>query len=254
MNHLVLKCILIDDEKNSRIVLKNLLSDFCKEVEVIGEAANPEDAYTLISNKKPDLVFLDIQMPTGSGFTLLKKFREISFEVIFITGFDQYAINAIKFNALDYLLKPVDIHELQMAVQKAIARMQNKTDNRKQIVNLVTDYETQTEEKQIALHKNDVVRLIKISQISHIESSGNYSHIFTTENETLTSSKTLKEFEDYLTAFNFFLRIHKNCILNIRQVQQYSKGDPCFITTINGATLEISRRKKQEVLSILKRN
>ena len=111
--------VLVDDEESSRIVLRNLFRDFFPEIEIAGEAENVEEGYELIKNKKPELVFLDIQMPRASGFTLLQKFEEVPFEVIFVTGFDKYAINAIKFNALDYLLKPVEVTDLEAALNKA---------------------------------------------------------------------------------------------------------------------------------------
>lgn len=247
-----IKCVLVDDEKNSRIVLKDLLQNFCKEVDVVGEASNVEDAFEVINEKKPHLIFLDIQMPTGNGFTLLKKFDKVPFEVIFITSFDKYAINAIKFSALDYLLKPVDIAELQAAVQKALGVHNKKSSSHNLIVNLLQSIDEDLKEKKIAFHKNDAVRLIKVSDISHIESDWNYSNIFTSADEKFSSSKTLKEFEEYLHDFPFFIRIHKNSIVNAHHIAKYSKGEPCIITMNDGTELEISRRKKQEVLEILK--
>ncbi|MFN0188354.1 MAG: LytR/AlgR family response regulator transcription factor [Bacteroidia bacterium] len=247
-----LRCLLVDDENDSRIVLKDLLRNFCQEAEVIGEASNFEDAYVLINEKSPDLVFLDIQMPTGNGFMLLRKFEKIPFEVIFVTSYDKYAINAIKFSALDYLLKPVAIHDLQNSVKKAYEKLESKKTNQNLILNLLQSVDDNESEKKIALHKNDSVRFVKVRNILYIESDWNYSNIYTSTNEEYTSSKTLKEFEEYLLPFSFFIRIHKNCLVNVNHIREYSKGEPCIITMQDGKELEISRRKKQEVLVLLK--
>lgn len=246
-----LRCIIVDDEANSRIVLTDLLQNFCEEVVIVAEASNVEDAYNLINQKRPDLVFLDIQMPTGNGFMLLKKFEEIPFEVIFITSFDKYAINAIKFSALDYLLKPISISDLQLAVKKAATHFIKRVTNQKLIVNLLQSVDEGIEDKKIALQKNDSVCFIKLSEISFIESDWNYSTIYTVSNEIFSSAKTLKEYEDYLFDFPFFIRIHKNCLINVYHIKKYSKSEPFIITMQNGTELEISRRKKHEVLEIL---
>lgn len=243
---------MVDDENSSRIVLKELLSSFCREISVVGEASGVDEAYVVISDKKPDLIFLDIKMPTGTGFSLLKKFESVPFEVIFITGYDTYAIQAIRFSALDYLLKPVAVPELQEAVKRALHKFENNFASQKNVVNLLQNEQEEGVNKKIALHKNDSVHFIKISDISHIESDWNYSTIYTQHHEVFSSAKTLKEFEEYLRKFNCFVRIHKSCLMNANHILQYTKGEPCIVTMQNGTELEISRRKKQEVLEILK--
>lgn len=247
-----ISAIIVDDEKNSRIVLNNLLSNFCPAVQVIGEAASADEAYGIISEQHPDLVFLDIQMPTGNGFTLLQKFQQVPFEVVFITSYDEYAINAIKFNALDYLLKPVVIEELKEAVRKAVERLQDKSQRIASMQNLIHNIDKDILDQRISFHKNDQVRYIAVRNISHVRSDGNYSIVVTDQNETFSSSKTLKEYDDYLSAFPGFIRVHRNCLINVRELKSYSKGEPCIITMENGETIEVSRRKKQEVLEALR--
>lgn len=251
-----LKAVIVDDEKNSRIVLRELIANFCKEIEVVAEAPSVNEAYKLINEHRPSLVFLDVQMPTGNGFKLLEKFDKLPFDVVFVTSFDQYAINAIKFSALDYILKPVDIKELQSATAKAIENFKQKNSGsaQTQIINLLQSVDETVTEKKIAFHQNDAVKLIKISDISHIESDWNYSVSYTAAGEKLVSSKTLKEFEDYLSSYPFFVRIHKSCIVNIHYIAQYSKNEPCVIKMKNGFEFEVSRRKKQEVLEKIKQN
>lgn len=247
-----IKAIIVDDEKNSRIVLHNLLSNFCKTVEIAGEASSAEEAYPLILEKKPELVFLDIQMPTGTGFSLLQKFEQVPFEVVFITSYDEYAINAIKFNALDYLLKPVEITELQAAVKKAEDRIGNTLRTDTGMQNLIENLDKELLDQRISFHKNDQVHYVSIRDISHLRSDGNYTNVVTAHQGVYNSSKTLKEYDDYLSVFPGFIRVHRNCLINVRYLKSYSKGEPCVITMDNGDTVEVSRRKKQEVLEALR--
>jgi two-component system LytT family response regulator len=246
--------ILIDDEANSRKVLGNLLNKFCPEVEVCGEAEDIEDAYSLIVSKKPDLVFLDIQMPNGNGFSLLKKFESLPFDVIFVTSFDEYAINAIKFSALDYLLKPVEVKDLVEAVQKAVFKKMAKLSSQVQIINLLSIAEANAIEKKIVVHQNDKVILLRVDEICRIEADNRYCHLNTIAKEKHTIAKTLKEFEEFFSDNPTFVRISKNIILNINYIKDYSKGEPCIVEMHDGSTFEISRRKKQEVLERLKKN
>lgn len=244
--------IIVDDEKNSRIVLKELIKKYCPKVSIIGEADNVEEAYKEIQNKKPDIIFLDIQMPTGNGFTLLQKFDPIPFQIIFVTSHNQYAINAIKFNALDYILKPIDIDELKTAIEKAMVNKRNRNNHQQQIINLVNILDPSTGEKKIFVHEKENVRLINISDVSYIQGEINYSKITTIQNEVFISTKTLKEFEEYFFNQKYFLRMHKSCIVNIHQIKTYSKADPCLIIMTDGKEFEVSRRKKNEFLTRLK--
>ncbi len=239
--------LIVDDEKNSREVLKELLHKFCPEVHVAGEAPSADAARKLIQEKKPELVFLDIQMPTGNGFELLKRFDPVPFSVIFVTSFDQFAINAIKFSALDYLLKPVEVHELRAAVQKA---MEIKKNIQPVVLNLLNNLD-EGSEKKIAVHAQGHVKFINATSIVCIEGDGAYSAIHTVAEKVVTS-KTLKEIEDFFHDPSF-VRINKSITINTSCVKEYTKGELCIVTLINGNTYEISRRKKQEVLERLKK-
>jgi two-component system, LytTR family, response regulator len=246
------KALIVDDEENSRKVLLKLLTKFCPEVEIIGEAENVDEAYGLCLSKEPNLVFLDVQMATGNGFELLKKFSEVPFKVIFVTGYDKYAINAIKFSALDYLLKPVMVESLVEAVKKAMTKI-NDTENRQtQIINLLYNVDASEVEKKITVHHNEKVMLIKIDAICFIQASGRYSTIHTKEKEEYTLTKTLKEFEEFFSNNSSFIRLSKDSIININYIKKYTKGEPCIIEMFNDKTFEVSRRKKQEVLEKLK--
>jgi two-component system LytT family response regulator len=243
-----MKVIIIDDEENSREVLRVLLNKFCPEFEILGEAYNINSAYELIVEKKPEIVFLDIQMPGGSGFDLLKKFTSISFEIVFITSYDQYAIEAIKCSALDYLLKPIEVDELKKTALRISEAIHKKSTQQLQFINVIDYVEDRELEKKIIVHHQDKVLLLSISKITHLEGEGNYTLIHTSDQGRYTSSKNLGEFEDMLENYSIFFRISKSCIANLNYISDYSKGEPCIIHINGEHNMEISRRKKQEFL------
>ena len=247
-----ISCILVDDEENSRVVLQNLLKDFFPEIEIAGEAENVEKAFALVEKVKPQLVFLDIQMPKANGFTLLKKFDVVPFEVIFVTSFDKYAINAIKFSALDYLLKPVETQDLKEAVGKAIKCIEEKTNRNTQIVNLIQSVDGDNKERKIAVHSGEKVKLLETADIVYIEADRRYCKIVTKDNEPYTTAKYLKDFEDYLSNNKLFVRISQSHLINVKYIKEYNKGEPCVIEMQTGVSFEVPRRKKHEVLERLK--
>ncbi len=245
--------VLVDDEKQSRVVLRSLLENFSSEVEIVGEASNVEEATDIIQQTKPELVFLDIQMPRANGFSLLKQYNEIPFEVIFVTSYDKYAISAIKFSALDYLLKPVEVSDLKEAVAKAMKSISKKDNNGMQIINLLHSLDSESNERKIAVHSGESVKLINTSNILYIESDEGVCNLFTINNDKYSTAKYLKDFEDYFGEASTFVRIHKSCLLNTNHIKGYDKGEPCIIEMVNGQTFEVARRKKPEVLEKLKK-
>ncbi len=247
-----IKALLIDDEVSSRNVLSKLLEKFCPEITVIGQADHVDAAYKAIQELHPDLIFLDVQMPGGNGFSLLKKFETIPFEIIFVTGFDQYALNAIKFSALDYLMKPVEVKDLLQAVQKAKIKLGTHSSSRESIDNLLANENEEEIHKRIAVHDKGKVRFIKLNEIIWLEADGNYTVLHLAGGEKYSTSKTLKEYEELFEDFPLFLRINKSAIVSINFVKEYSKKEPFTLKLLNGVELEISRRKKQEVNERLK--
>lgn len=245
--------IIVDDEKNSREVLIKLLQKKHPEIKIIGEASNVEAAYELCINLKPQLIFLDIQMPRANGFNLLKKFNEVPFEVIFVTSFDHYAITAIKFNALDYLLKPVELNDLQYAVDKAIKNISGKINQRVQMINLLQNMDSDVVDKKFAIHSGEKVKMLREQDILYIEGDGRYCHITMNTKETFTTPKNLKEFEDYFDNNSSFFRISKSFIINTNYIKEYLKGEPFIIVMLDDKTFEVARRKKSEVLEKLKK-
>lgn len=243
--------IIVDDEQSSRLVLSHLLEKFCPEIDIVGEAANIEQAYHCIVERKPDLVFLDIHMPTGNGFELLKKFEKIPFDVIFVTSHDQFVINAIRFSALDYLLKPVEVSDLQMAVKRVVSKFSEKLTSAPNLVNLL--YNLDEEEKKIALHDQRKVRFVNVSDIMYFEGDINYTIVVSRTGGKFTVAKTLKAFEELLADIPFFIRVNKSYLVNANAISDYTSKEPCIISLQNGKEIEISRRRKQEILSYLKR-
>jgi two-component system, LytTR family, response regulator len=246
-------CIIIDDEASGRIVLKELIAKYYNEIKVIGEANNIEEAFEEINSKNPDFIFLDIQMPGGNGFELLKKFKDINFEVIFTTSYEKYAMNAIKFSALDYLLKPIDLAELKTSIEKIKKIKKNKIDTQLLMINLLDNIDESNTEKKIAVHYQDKVKFIKLSDVICFEAESNYTHIYTNEEGRFTPARLLKDFEEYLAGHANFIRINKSIIINLNYVTEYSKGEPCFIYMKNGKEYEIARRKKAELAERMKK-
>ncbi|OFY34139.1 MAG: hypothetical protein A2W91_06620 [Bacteroidetes bacterium GWF2_38_335] len=248
-----IKAIIIDDEKNSRIVLRNLLESEFGEIEIVSEASSADEAYNKINTHTPDLIFLDIQMPKANGFSLLKRFETIGFEIIFVTSFDNYAINAIKFSALDYLLKPVEIPDLRAAVQKAIVTIVKKENSQPQIINLINSISNENSDKKIAVHTGNKVKLISIPQIMYIEGDRRYCHLNLISGEKYALAKYLKDFEDFFENTSSFIRISKGFIINAAHIKEYSKGDPFIIKMANDITFEVARRRKKEILEKIKK-
>jgi len=245
--------ILVDDESNSRHVLRTLLERNFPEIDILGEAASAAEAFQLIQKVGPQLVFLDIQMPRADGFSLLKRFDEVPFEVVFVTSFDQYAMNAIRFSALDYLLKPVEVSDLGNAIRKAEKRISEKQGSHSQIINLLRTMDGTSGPQKVAVHVADAVKLIDERTIIYILADGSYCTILTDSGERFTTARYLKDFEDYFGQPGTFVRISKSVLINSGQIAKYSKGDPCMIEMTNGELFEVSRRKKVEVLAALKR-
>lgn len=247
-----LNAIIVDDEEKSIRVLQNLVEKICPQIKIVASAEDIDTAFTLINSHHPDLVFLDIQMPDGNAFDLLRRFENIPFDIIFVTSYDHYAINAIRFSAVDYLLKPVDLNELRNAASRALQKARSRVSNDKHIVNLLHNLDADAVEQKISVHHNETVVFISLAQITCIEAFDRYSYVHTVDNAKYMVSRTLKEFELFLQDIDLFIRISKNTILNINHIKEYSKGDPSIVTLKTGQSYEIARRKKQEILNRLK--
>lgn len=244
-----MRAIIIDDEKKGREILKSLIETYCKEVEIIAEASSAAEGYELIQKHDPDVIFLDVEMPSGDGFSLLERFEEISFQVVFTTAFDDYAIKAIKFHALDYLLKPIDIDELRGAVENVKKALKEEQGASKRYMELLQSRKMEHSGK-LALPIKDGIIYLSISEIIRVESDGAYSIFYTDNGKKHLSSKNLGEYEEILPSFGFF-RVHRSHIVNIKKVKKFIRNDGNFIEMEDGSRVEIARRKKDEFLQVM---
>jgi two-component system LytT family response regulator len=247
----MIRTVIIDDEPNNIEALKQLLLKYCPRVEVQGVAENIRTGQVLILNTQPDLVFLDIEMPFGNAFELLNNLSPVNFEVIFVTAFDNYAINAIKYSALDYLLKPVNIKELQNAVQKAAERIKTKNITNKIDTLLFNLSVSKPALQKVALPTLDGLVFVNINELVWLEARGSYTFVYMHDQQKIMVSRTLKEFEDILPTENFS-RVHQSYIINHFFIKKYNRGRGGTIEMEDGTTIEVSMRKKDEFLSKFK--
>jgi len=247
-----IKSIIVDDELANRDLLQNMLINHCPNIEIVASAASADEAYSSILSNKPDLVFLDIKMPDKNGFDLLRMFDKVNFNVIFVSGFDEYAIHAFEFNAVDYILKPIDHTKLILAVNKTIQRIQLQQNQN--IIHFVQSIDEKNQIiKKVTIHSNDKVHIIDVDNINCIVAQKGYCEIKTTKNQRLFSYKTLTEYEELLGSMQNFLRVNKSTIINTNFIESYTKGSLCFISLKNmNDIVEVSRRKKVEIVQKLK--
>jgi two-component system, LytTR family, response regulator len=245
----MIRAIIVDDEPKNRKVLRSLLTDFCPEVTILGEAASAEEALTLIDETPPDLLLLDIEMPHGNAFDLLDQLMPVKFEIIFITAFDEYTLKAFRYSALDYLLKPVDIQELRTAVKKASEKISLKSIN-KQLANLLQNVQSPGMiAPKIALPTQEGFIFQSTREIVRFEARGNYTYVFTSEGNKHVSSRTIRQYEEMLPESLFF-RIHNSHIINLNYIKKYNKGRGGQVIMSDGSQLEVATRRKDAFLAL----
>ena len=243
----MLRAVIVEDELRSR---ETLLGLYCKNLEVIGEAENVQEGLQLIQKSKPDVVFLDIQMPDGSGFKLLEQIENLNFDVIFTTAYDQFAIKAIRYSALDYLLKPIYPDDLVVAVNKAEKNKQIQKSNSNIKVLLDNINRPPAEPPKIILSTTEKINVVKVDEIVRCESDNYYTMFFFTNGKRLLVSKTLKEQEELLGEHNF-IRPHKSHLINVKYIKSYLKTDGGVILMEDGSRVPVSRRKKEHIMEII---
>jgi len=242
--------LLVDDEKHCRDVLSLLLKRYCPGVHILAQCASGQEGQTAIDTLRPDLVFLDIEMPGMSGFEMLETCHYSAFRVIFTTAFNEYAIKAIRHNALDYILKPIDKDELIRAVAKAEQALIAHAPT--QIDQFLGYLHSQRAGDRIALPTMEGLQIIQSQEIYYCESDGGYTRFALRNGQIILISKTLKEVEEVLESKGF-CRVHHSYLINLRYVQRYIRGDGGEVVMENNKTLPVSRNKKQEFLSLLEK-
>ncbi len=246
----MIKAVIIDDEQNNIDNLSILLQQHCPQVDIVAVALNAILGENIILKHNPDLIFLDIQMPDKNGFELLKSLNNYSFEIIFVTAYDQYGIQAVKFSAIDYLLKPINIEELKLAVQKAIAKSALKKQNL-QLENLIQLLQQKQHKAfhRIALQSAKETRFVETEKIIRCESSNNYSTFFLVNNEKIITSKPIFEYEEMLQDYGF-IRCHQSHLVNKKFIKSWVKKDGGFLLLEDQTEIPVSRQKKDYIKSL----
>jgi two-component system LytT family response regulator len=246
----MLKAILIEDEIRNVELLKKLVEDYCPDlVQIKGNADNITDALTLIHNVQPDLVYMDIELISGNAFDLLDKLGDFSFRVIFITAYNQYALKAFKYHAVDYLLKPIDIDELINATKNVAKSIEsNKSNNH--LAEALKMLKMNSNIQKIGIPVADGTSFINAADIISIEAKGSYSVLNLINKKTLTTTKSLKEIEQMLH-WDYFIRVHNSWVINLNYIKKYYKGKSGYIEMEDGSTVSVSVRKKGTLLDFL---
>ncbi len=249
----MIKAIIIDDEVHCIDTLSMLLKEYCPDVLIMEQCRSAKKGLEAIEKIKPDLVFLDIEMPAMNGFEMLEQFSEIPFAVIFTTSYDQYAIKAIRFSALDYLLKPVDPNELANAVKKV--QEQRHLPMAEQFQMLLKKIQGKDHHfNKLAVPTSEGFELIPADQLMRCEADDNYTHLYLKNKNKIIACRTLKEVEEQLQDFNFFIRVHHSHIVNLNEVVKYVRGEGGYLVLSDGASVNVSRSRKDMLLNTLHPN
>jgi two-component system LytT family response regulator len=245
----MLNALIVDDEAHCCKTLSALLKRHSPEVNVLASCANGVDALQAIKQLNPDLVFLDVEMPKMNGFEMLQQLPEVNFHLVFITSYDAYALKAIRFSAIDYLLKPVDREELQKAVQKVINHMESPLPEQLKIILEKMQHPAVLANK-IALPTMEGLQMITVESIINCEADDNYTTLKLKNNKKIVVSCTLKVIEELLEEHSF-IRVHRSFLVNLNEVEKYVKGEGGYLVMTDGAQIYISRNKKEELLKKL---
>ena len=242
------KILIIDDEKPTRELIQHMLESFNLNAEIFTDGENVETGINSIEKIQPDLVLLDIQMPDGNGFDVLKRTQYKKFEVIFITAFQEFAIQAIKFSALDYILKPIDMDELKNAVKRALDSIHDKTDE-SQLMALQNNIQPH-QKRKIVLKTLESIHIVDIENIIRCEADKNYTSFYLVGGKRILVSRTLKDFDLMLAGHNFF-RVQQSHLININYIERYDKHDGGYVVMKDGASVPLSPAKKEQFFQLL---
>ena len=250
----MIRTIIIDDEPSAVNVLSLLLKKKCKEdIQIIATSNSPHLGKTLIEEHQPELVFLDIEMPGMTGIDLVRNFPDPNFRVVFITAFDDYAVEAFRLSAIDYLLKPVEADDIVRVVEKIkkdIRKNENTINLQLQNLQKILMQNTITSESKVGIGMADKIVFVNIADISYCKAEGAYTHVFFTDGKKIVASKSLGEFEHQLTHHKFF-RIHHSFLINLHHVKEFQRFDGGYVIMNNNVRLEVSHRKRNDFLDAI---
>lgn len=245
-----IKAILVDDEEGARVMLSALLEEYCPEVEILKECSNVPEAVLAINKYEPDVVFLDIEMPEYNGFELINFFKEIDFEIIFVTAYSQYAIRAFEVSAIDYLLKPLEIENLKKAVEKV--KTKTSLVSMQERLNLMKSTYAGGDIQKIALPLSDGLTFVEVDDIILFEAERAYTNVFLKDKSKHLVSKPMRVFEELLDNRLFFFRPHRSHLINLHYIKQYNRRDS-MLKMENGLSIPVARNSKQDFDALLKK-
>jgi two-component system LytT family response regulator len=240
----MLKAILIDDEPDCIRLLSLQLKEHCPQVQILGQYTSSEESLHAIQTQEPDVVFLDIEMPEMNGFTLLEQLDEIPFSLIFVTAYNEFALKAFRFSALDYLLKPLDTHELQEAVRKAEKRQ--RIDQR-QLDMLRSQLQGRHHPQKIAVPHQSGVVFVELKDLVYCEADSNYTRLFLTNGKQYLLSKTLRDVQQVLEERNF-LRVHRQYLVNLDHIKMYHKGEAAYLVMQGDTNIPVAKNQKERLV------
>jgi len=243
-----LKTVIVDDEQDAVDFINSIIGEYCPLLEVVGKANNVIQGVAVINEKKPDLVFLDVEMPNGTGFDLLTQFPEKDFDVVFITAFNHYAIKAIKFSAVDYILKPININEFIDSVERVMKKRAEKSTQGNDSIKILMENLRSSPPSRLAIPTADGMEYLNPKDIIRIEADRSYSWFFITGNRKILVSKHLKEFQELLSD-RYFFRPHNSHLINLKYVRKYIRKEGGYIEMTDGSLIPVSRNRKDIFLA-----
>jgi len=243
-----LKTVIIDDEQDAVDFINSIIGEYCSSLEVVGKANNVVQGIAVLNEKKPDLVFLDVEMPNGTGFDLLAQFPEKDFDVIFITAFNHYAIKAIKFSAVDYILKPININEFIEAVNRVIKKRSERSTPGNENLRILMENLRSSFPSRLAIPTSDGMEYLNPKEIIRIEADRSYSWFFLSSNRKILVSKHLKEFQELLND-RYFFRPHNSHLINLKFVKKYIRKEGGYIEMTDNSLIPVSRNRKDIFLA-----
>ena len=247
----MIRAVLVDDEPRARESLRVILERFFSEVTILAEADGVEQAYKTIQKHKPNTVFLDIKMPDGTGFDLLKRFDNIDFKVVFVTAFEEHALEAIKFSAFDYILKPINTNELRVVIDKLVENLDDSESLNVKLKAVIENMSATSQvQKKIVLKTAESIHLVLLQHITRCEADCNYTKIFFDNQPKILISKPLKHFEDILSEYGF-VRVHQSHLVNINHVVRVDKVDGGVLVFADNTQVPISVRKREQLFNLL---
>ena len=248
----MIRTIIVDDEPRGLNTLKKLLQDYCPEIKIVAECTNADDAKEKIELMAPQLVFLDISLPGKNSFDMLAELDELNFEIIFVTAYNEYTLQALHYSAVDYLMKPIDEDLLIEAIKRAKKRiaLNNINHNASALLHNVEKIQS-PQEMKLCIHSLKGFQVVDLKDIFYCEASGSYTNFYFSDNHIICTAKTILEYEEMLKDAGF-VRIHKSCLVNLLHVKEYIRGEGGSVILSNGTTVEVSRRKKEFFLAKMK--